>query len=555
MTAISETLRARGIWPLSTDNRLSLRAAFCLTSLIILGIIFHQRSYATAMALGTLWAIGQDGSDRWRQRGPRILGVAVAAGVGVFAGAEFVTHVAGPSAVVVLLGITALVAGVIEASMYSAQGMYLLIGVIIGAGLGFKDHIWQSALCFVLGAVWLYFVAAITDWRGYTKDQRYVLAHAFNVLAIRLCSADSDEAIRARTVRAMDAAQDAIGVVPLNKMSADAVALRQCLIVAMQLGEVSWYLNDKKIVAGQGLKSALHEVATCLKSSGAKQAVALLNNYATSLQGENVAVTRALKPPTSSVLPEGQSFKSTLRRLPMSDRIRFAVILSVAVVGATIVTHILDGPKGYWLPMSVAFIFRPDLGPVVKRALNRTAGTLAGVAIAAFVAFTGNQDWLLIVLCFIMAGGIPWAQKRSHAIVIMFFTPIIFVFISVLGPDTNLFWPRIVDTAIAAVIVLFIDYFIWLHAPSLRPQQLTEAAQIALDRYAEMTPSSDIMTRHLRRRRAIRAVLLARGSHAQTKTETHLHEALTETLPQRLNAMEARINKITVTLIEGHGDL
>ncbi|MEI6854971.1 MAG: FUSC family protein [Acidimicrobiaceae bacterium] len=555
MTAISETLRARGIWPLSTDNRLSLRAAFCLTSLIILGIIFHQRSYATAMALGTLWAIGQDGSDRWRQRGPRILGVAVAAGVGVFAGAEFVTHVAGPSAVVVLLGITALVAGVIEASMYSAQGMYLLIGVIIGAGLGFKDHIWQSALCFVLGAVWLYFVAAITDWRGYTKDQRYVLAHAFNVLAIRLCSADSDEAIRARTVRAMDAAQDAIGVVPLNKMSADAVALRQCLIVAMQLGEVSWYLNDKKIVAGQGLKSALHEVATCLKSSGAKQAVALLNNYATSLQGENVAVTRALKPPTSSVLPEGQSFKSTLRRLPMSDRIRFAVILSIAVVGATIVTHILDGPKGYWLPMSVAFIFRPDLGPVVKRALNRTAGTLAGVAIAAFVAFTGNQDWLLIVLCFIMAGGIPWAQKRSHAIVIMFFTPIIFVFISVLGPDTNLFWPRIVDTAIAAVIVLFIDYFIWLHAPSLRPQQLTEAAQIALDRYAEMTPSSDIMTRHLRRRRAIRAVLLARGSHAQTKTETHLHEALTETLPQRLNAMEARINKITVTLIEGHGDL
>ena len=217
------------------------------------------------MALGTLWAIGQDGSDRWRQRGPRILGVAAAAGVGVFAGAEFVTHVAGPSAVVVLLGITALVAGVIEASMYSAQGMYLLIGVIIGAGLGFKDHIWQSALCFVLGAVWLYFVAAITDWRGYTKDQRYVLAHAFNVLALRLSSADSGEVIRARTVRAIDAAQDAIGVVPLNKESADAVSLRQCLIVAMQLGEVSWYLNDKKIVAGQGLKSALHEVATCLK--------------------------------------------------------------------------------------------------------------------------------------------------------------------------------------------------------------------------------------------------------------------------------------------------
>jgi len=506
------------------------------------------------MALGTLWAIGQDGSDRWRQRGPRILGVAFSAGAGVFVGAEFVAHVAGPSAVVILLGIAAIIAGVIEASMYSAQGMYLLIGVIIGAGLGFKGHVWQSALCFVLGASWLYFVAALTDWRGYTKDQRYVLAHAFNVLALRLSSPDSGEAIRARTVRAIDAAQDAIGVVPLNKESADAVALRQCLIVAMQLGELSWYFTDKKIVAGKDLKSALHEVAASLRADGAKKAVALLEGFAMSLQGENDAVTRALKPPTSSTLPEGQSFKSTLRRLPVTDRIRFAVILSIAVIIATVVTHILDGPRGYWLPMSVAFIFRPDLGPVVKRALNRTAGTLAGVSIAALVAFTGNQEWLLIVLCFIMAGGIPWAQKRSHAVVIMFFTPIIFVFISVLGPDTNLFWPRIIDTAIAAAIVLFIDYFIWLHAPSLRPQQLTDAAQIALDRYGEMTPLSDIMTRHLRRRRAIRAVLLARGSLAQSQTETHLLEGASESLPQRLDAMEARINRISVTLIEGHGD-
>ena len=77
--------------------------------------------------------------------------------------------------------------------------------------------------------------------------------------------------------------------------------------------------------------------------------------------------------PRRSTLVGEMPFRSTIHRLPMIDRSRFALLLGAGVVVATIIAHALDGPKGYWLPMTVAFVFRPDLGPVMRRAVWRVA--------------------------------------------------------------------------------------------------------------------------------------------------------------------------------------
>jgi hypothetical protein len=91
--------------------------------------------------------------DRWRDRSMRMLGVAIAGSVGVAVGAVFVAHVASWWAVLVLYGTTAVLAGVIEASLWSTQGMYLLLGSILGGGLTFSGRIWQSSLAIVVGAL------------------------------------------------------------------------------------------------------------------------------------------------------------------------------------------------------------------------------------------------------------------------------------------------------------------------------------------------------------------------------------------------------------------
>src|SRR5271170_5124602 len=101
-----------------------------------------------------------------------MLGVALAGGPGLALGALFVNHESAGWSLVVLFGAVAFVAGLIEASLWATQGMYLLLGAILGGGLGFTGRVWQSAVCLTLGGLLVYFVAALTDRRSRRSDQR-----------------------------------------------------------------------------------------------------------------------------------------------------------------------------------------------------------------------------------------------------------------------------------------------------------------------------------------------------------------------------------------------
>jgi uncharacterized membrane protein YccC len=334
------------------------------------------------------------------------------------------------------------------------------------------------------------------------------------------------------------------------------VAIHQVFIVVLQIGELASYLTSKGEHVDVTVPETLRAVAAMIDVGSCLEAVVQLDRCATELETTSTSPLRHLVaaslrcPPKTSLVSE-MPFRSTIHRLPMVDRMRFAALLCGAVVVATIVAHALDGPRGYWLPMTVAFVFRPDLGPVMRRAVSRVLGTLAGVGIAAFVAVIGNQQIALIVLCCAMAAAVPWAAQRSHALTVMVFTPIVFVFVGVLGPDQSLFGPRIIDTAIGASIVLGIDYVMWLHAPSLRPRQQLEQVGDAVANYEGTTPTSDAVTRHSLRRNALRAVTRARSAIKLAGIEPHLfHESGAPYLAV-LNAYIDQIDDHTVELFEG----
>ena len=82
-----------------------------------------------------------------------------------------------------------------------------------------------------------------------------------------------------------------------------------------------------------------------------------------------------------------------------------------------------------------------------------------------------------------MAAIQPWAQRRSHALAVMTFTPVVFVFLGLIGKSGNLFGVRIIDTALGAAIVLLVDVLLWTTAPSLRPHQQLADARAAAARY------------------------------------------------------------------------
>jgi fusaric acid resistance family protein len=543
-------------WTHSSQVRLSSRAAVCLAAPLIIGLITGQRAYGTLVALGALWAVSQDGLDRWRNRSQRMLGVALAGGPGLALGALFVNHVSASWSLVVLFGVVAFAAGIIEASLWATQGMYLLLGAILGGGLGFTGRIWQSALCVMVGGLLVYVVASITDRRSRRSDQRLCLENAMYAMA-QLLDAIGTEGLnhaRSRGVVILDAAQDVIGARKLPK-DAEGVAIHQVFVVVLQIGELASFLSSKGESVDPAVAESLRAVARTIHERDCVDAVTELNELASTFATTLTSPSRrfiaaSLRCPEASTLVSEVPFRSTIHRLPMVDRARFALLLSFAVVVATLIAHELDGPKGYWLPMSVAFVFRPDLGPVMRRAVSRVVGTLAGVGIAAVVAVAGNQQISLIVLCCAMAAAVPLAAQRSHALTVMVFTPIVFVFVGVLGPDQNLFGPRIVDTAIGASIVLAIDYVMWLHAPSLRPRQQLEQVADAVTDYQRTTPTSDPVTRHSLRRNALRSVTRARSAIKLAGVEPHLFQESGAAYLAELNTYIDEIDDHTVELFE-----
>lgn len=536
--------------------RLSARAALCLATPLIIGLITGQRAYGTLVALGALWAVSQDGLDRWRNRSHRMLGVALAGGPGLAIGALFVNHVSAPWSLVVLFGVVAFVAGLIEASLWATQGMYLLLGAILGGGLGFPGRVWQSAICLMVGGLFVYVVASLTDRRGRRGDQRLCLENAMQAMA-QLLDAIGTEGLnhaRSRGVVILDAAQDVIGAKKLPK-DAEGVAIHQVFVVVLQIGELASFLTNKEESVDPAVSESLRAVARTIRERTCVDAVteldALASTFATTLTSPSRRfIAASFRCPEASTLVSEMPFRSTIHRLPMIDRARFALLLSLAVAVATIIAHALDGPKGYWLPMTVAFVFRPDLGPVMRRAISRVIGTLAGVGIAAVVAVAGNQQISLIVLCCAMAAAVPLAAQRSHALTVMVFTPIVFVFVGVLGPDQSLFGPRIVDTAIGASIVLAIDYVMWLHAPSLRPRQQLEQVGESVAHYQRTTSTSDPVTRHSLRRNALRSVTRARSAIKLAGIEPHLFQESGAPYLAQLNTFIEEIDDHTAELFE-----
>jgi uncharacterized membrane protein YccC len=200
--------------------------------------------------------------------------------------------------------------------------------------------------------------------------------------------------------------------------------------------------------------------------------------------------------------------------------------------------------------MSVAFILRPDLGPVIPRAAARTAGTLIGVGVAGLVALVGNPPIALIALSCGMAALMPAATRRGHSYAVMTFTPIVFVFIAMLGNDRGLFLPRVVDTALAALLVLVVDMMAWTTAPSLRPAAQLARADAAVAAYLRCDTSRPLMDRAPIRRAAFRSIATADASEAMAGREPAVLRRANPAVRKRLNELVTLLDYHTVGLVE-----
>ena len=495
---------------------------------------------------GALWVISQDGSDQWRVRAPRVAGTAVSAGLGITLGALLDAHVNSTALAVAALAIVALGAGLFEASGWGGVGMYLALGTVVGSGLGLGGAPWRSGGEVLLGGAWVVALAALSDWRSRRGDYARAIADGFDALVRvgRAVGTERFDRLNRQAVAIIDTAQDALA----TTTRASQLDTLQCFVVLLQVAEYTAYLQHRQRHAERDDLDALREIAHSLRYRGARATVKLLSRYA---QGNAVspALSAALTPSNPERLLRANEIRSSASKLPWGERFRFAGLLALVASVAQLLATALHGPHGFWLPMTVVFLFRPDVGPVLHRATARIAGTFVGVLIAVAVSYLGHTQISLVLLSVVMAAAVPWAQQRSYTLTVMIFTPIVFVFVGLVHPTEHLFGARILDTLLAASLVLLLDRVLWVRSPSMRPAHQFLRTEHVVREYLATTLTEEPIRRHTMRRKALRAVNRTRQAVEETRRERRRSLAHVEITPQ-LDSFEHDIRAHATALFE-----
>jgi uncharacterized membrane protein YccC len=152
---------------------------------------------------------------------------------------------------------------------------------------------------------------------------------------------------------------------------------------------------------------------------------------------------------------------------------------------AGLVSEVLPLQRSYWVPLTVAIVFKPDYGSVFARALQRGIGTMVGAVAGAVLLVLVHGTWLLIPFA-VLAALLPFGRSRNYGLLATFLTPLVVVLIDLLTPvGWRLAEDRLIDTLIGCLIVLLIGFAPWpMSWYAFLPQQY---AQTALDvrRYLE----------------------------------------------------------------------
>ena len=169
--------------------------------------------------------------------------------------------------------------------------------------------------------------------------------------------------------------------------------------------------------------------------------------------------------------------RSLIRRIPESDdnsygesfwnrsKIHFhwtdpfilhSLRLAVVIIIATTLEEFVRFPHSYWIPMTVAWISKPDTDGTVDKVTRRVVGTLLGVAIAGMlIATTPYSGAFALIMIGIASYFVLAFLMPNYAITTTGITVFVFFLFRVVGfPMGGSFFARIASTLIAAALVL-----------------------------------------------------------------------------------------------------
>ena len=168
-------------------------------------------------------------------------------------------------------------------------------------------------------------------------------------------------------------------------------------------------------------------------------------------------------PPLTRTTPRGFALGAIRAQISFSSAI-FRHALRVATAGSisTAVMLWLKLPHGIWLPMTTFIVLQPEFGSTLTRALQRTAGTIAGAALAGIALATLHGTPALTLLLTALMFVAFFVHRRQYGLGVTFLTPLIVLLITTTVGDQ---WidtlDRVTDTLAGAMVAIGSSYLLW----------------------------------------------------------------------------------------------
>jgi len=479
------------------------RAVLALWVPLVVGFATGRRELALLPAMGGLLSVTIDSGGPFWARVERIGAAALLGGApGLLIGT--LIHGRGwiaVVAVVVLAGVSTILTRL--GSLGSLVGLQLFIYGALGLGpLGELRPWWHTVLQFLAGVVWALLLLVPGYLISPRSAERKAVAEVYYALARDLRRAGTPGAAGSRVAlaTALNAAYDAMltrrasasgrsrrdmhlmAVLNVSHLFAEADAALRATgerVPPLVTEEIDHFgdaiLADRGPGAGAlgfgGRRAVLGPPLPLIpppwsSSPGALSLRDAMVNLVRVLAGN---WTPAPVAPASGGADHGRrqrlrAWAEEILEQLMGGRIawEFTIRLMLCTGVAAVASEVLPLERSYWVVLTVGIILKPDFGSVFARAVQRGVGTMVGAVLGAVIlALVPYGPWLLLPFG-VLAALLPYGKVRNWGLQATFLTPLVVLLIDLLDVGGwHLALARLVDTALAALIVLVVGYAPW----------------------------------------------------------------------------------------------
>jgi len=237
-----------------------------------------------------------------------------------------------------------------------------------------------------------------------------------------------------------------------------------------------------------------------------------------------------------------------------SPACRHAIRCGVCVAIALAISHLLPLSRGYWMPMTVAIVLKPDFGATWRYGLLRVAGTLGGLLLTTAVLYVGGVGnfWIALSLMAVLCFGFRELATVHYGIAVVCLTGTVVILLSFYGiPAAASVHARAVDTMLGSALAL-LAYFAWPTWERGREREVLARMLDAYRNYLMAVLRGDAQARHGTRidSRAARSAAQASLDRLRNEPASHANVPRAEALVAQAN----RVVRAAMMLEAARGD-